>query len=144
MVDLVGIEPTTSSMPWKRAPSCATGPLFKAGQLFIFAAVCQIVKRRLLVAGFQSPVASVILVSGRLVLIMLTSDAKSAKSVRRAMTFVFCTALVSFCCGIEVAAAISKSYDSFYIFVAPIYVVLAALSIFITCRSIKRLASDNL
>jgi hypothetical protein len=33
MVDLVGIEPTTSSMPWKRAPSCATGPLL-AGQLF--------------------------------------------------------------------------------------------------------------
>ena len=30
MVDLVGIEPTTSSMPWKRAPSCATGPLFNA------------------------------------------------------------------------------------------------------------------
>ena len=29
MVDLVGIEPTTSSMPWKRAPSCATGPLFE-------------------------------------------------------------------------------------------------------------------
>jgi hypothetical protein len=28
LVDLVGIEPTTSSMPWKRAPSCATGPLF--------------------------------------------------------------------------------------------------------------------
>jgi hypothetical protein len=28
MVDLVGIEPTTSSMPWKRAPSCATGPFF--------------------------------------------------------------------------------------------------------------------
>jgi hypothetical protein len=28
MVDLVGIEPTTSSMPWKRAPSCATGPLW--------------------------------------------------------------------------------------------------------------------
>ncbi len=26
-MDLVGIEPTTSSMPWKRAPSCATGPL---------------------------------------------------------------------------------------------------------------------
>ena len=25
-MDLVGIEPTTSSMPWKRAPSCATGP----------------------------------------------------------------------------------------------------------------------
>ena len=30
MVDLVGIEPTTSSMPWKRAPSCATGPLPKS------------------------------------------------------------------------------------------------------------------
>ncbi len=29
MVDLVGIEPTTSSMPWKRAPSCATGPRAK-------------------------------------------------------------------------------------------------------------------
>ncbi len=29
MVDLVGIEPTTSSMPWKRAPSCATGPLLE-------------------------------------------------------------------------------------------------------------------
>jgi hypothetical protein len=28
LVDLVGIEPTTSSMPWKRAPSCATGPLW--------------------------------------------------------------------------------------------------------------------
>ena len=28
LVDLVGIEPTTSSMPWKRAPSCATGPHF--------------------------------------------------------------------------------------------------------------------
>ena len=27
LVDLVGFEPTTSSMPWKRAPSCATGPL---------------------------------------------------------------------------------------------------------------------
>ena len=25
-MDLVGIEPTTSSMPWKRAPNCATGP----------------------------------------------------------------------------------------------------------------------
>ena len=33
LVDLVGIEPTTSSMPWKRAPSCATGPRF-AEQLF--------------------------------------------------------------------------------------------------------------
>src|SRR5271170_2803037 len=29
LVDLVGIEPTTSSMPWKRAPSCATGPLYR-------------------------------------------------------------------------------------------------------------------
>ena len=30
-MDLVGIEPTTSSMPWKRAPICATGPLVKRG-----------------------------------------------------------------------------------------------------------------
>ena len=36
LVDLVGIEPTTSSMPWKRAPSCATGPLFMRGQLLWF------------------------------------------------------------------------------------------------------------
>ena len=27
MVDLVRFELTTSSMPWKRAPNCATGPL---------------------------------------------------------------------------------------------------------------------
>jgi hypothetical protein len=26
MVDLDGFEPSTSSMPWKRAPNCATGP----------------------------------------------------------------------------------------------------------------------
>ena len=26
LVDLEGLEPSTSSMPWKRAPSCATGP----------------------------------------------------------------------------------------------------------------------
>src|SRR6202022_1452476 len=32
LVDLVGIEPTTSSMPWKRAPSCATGPLARMRQ----------------------------------------------------------------------------------------------------------------
>ena len=32
LVDLVGIEPTTSSMPWKRAPSCATGPLRKRSE----------------------------------------------------------------------------------------------------------------
>ena len=43
MVDLVGIEPTTSSMPWKRAPSCATGPFvcgawqISAKPYFIFA-----------------------------------------------------------------------------------------------------------
>ena len=36
LVDLVGFEPTTSSMPWKRAPSCATGPL--AGNLCQFCA----------------------------------------------------------------------------------------------------------
>ncbi len=26
MVDLEGFEPSTSSMPWRRAPNCATGP----------------------------------------------------------------------------------------------------------------------
>src|SRR6059036_1675847 len=34
LVDLVGIEPTTSSMPWKRAPSCATGPLWGRDEPF--------------------------------------------------------------------------------------------------------------
>src|SRR3954449_11609010 len=29
LVDLIGFEPMTSSMPWKRAPNCATGPLRK-------------------------------------------------------------------------------------------------------------------
>ncbi len=28
LVDLIGFEPMTSSMPWKRAPNCATGPAF--------------------------------------------------------------------------------------------------------------------
>jgi hypothetical protein len=27
VVDLDGFEPSTSSMPWKRAPNCATGPI---------------------------------------------------------------------------------------------------------------------
>jgi hypothetical protein len=27
LVDLVRFELTTSSMPWKRAPNCATGPI---------------------------------------------------------------------------------------------------------------------
>ena len=35
MVDLVGIEPTTSSMPWKRAPSCATGPRLETRRIGI-------------------------------------------------------------------------------------------------------------
>ena len=48
LVDLVGIEPTTSSMPWKRAPSCATGPfwrtlLYICGTSIIFADVRRIV-----------------------------------------------------------------------------------------------------
>ena len=33
MVDLVRFELTTSSMPWKRAPNCATGP---RGQLYYY------------------------------------------------------------------------------------------------------------
>jgi hypothetical protein len=28
LVDLDGFEPSTSSMPWKRAPNCATGPFY--------------------------------------------------------------------------------------------------------------------
>jgi hypothetical protein len=38
LVDLIGIEPMTSSMPWKRAPSCATGPRFGGDNFSIFAA----------------------------------------------------------------------------------------------------------
>jgi hypothetical protein len=38
LVDLTGIEPVTSSMPWKRAPSCATGPLF--GKNYIYSQTC--------------------------------------------------------------------------------------------------------
>src|SRR5262245_17452302 len=34
VVDLVRFELTTSSMPWKRAPNCATGPLWS--ELFHF------------------------------------------------------------------------------------------------------------
>jgi hypothetical protein len=34
-VDLIGIEPMTSSMPWKRAPSCATGPLSRKDILIL-------------------------------------------------------------------------------------------------------------
>jgi hypothetical protein len=46
-VDLVGIEPTTSSMPWKRAPSCATGPRERqtSKEYTIFAQRQLIVKR---------------------------------------------------------------------------------------------------
>jgi hypothetical protein len=33
VVDLVRFELTTSSMPWKRAPNCATGP---RGQLYYY------------------------------------------------------------------------------------------------------------
>ncbi len=38
LVDLIGIEPMTSSMPWKRAPSCATGPHIGGDNFPIFAA----------------------------------------------------------------------------------------------------------
>ena len=47
LVDLIGIEPMTSSMPWKRAPSCATGPLLRWDNSLIFAAAPRFVKRRL-------------------------------------------------------------------------------------------------
>jgi hypothetical protein len=34
LVDLVRFELTTSSMPWKRAPNCATGP--RPGRLLLY------------------------------------------------------------------------------------------------------------
>jgi hypothetical protein len=46
LVDLVGIEPTTSSMPWKRAPSCATGPREERKCESILAYLSGLVKRR--------------------------------------------------------------------------------------------------
>ena len=47
MVDLIGIEPMTSSMPWKRAPSCATGPHRERYSSFIVSASARFVKRTL-------------------------------------------------------------------------------------------------
>jgi hypothetical protein len=44
VVDLIGIEPMTSSMPWKRAPSCATGPQ-RVGTSFILLEHAKSVKR---------------------------------------------------------------------------------------------------
>jgi hypothetical protein len=52
LVDLVGFEPTTSSMPWKRAPNCATGPqhakklrVRRVSNTAIFPQLTRIVKR---------------------------------------------------------------------------------------------------
>lgn len=39
-MDLTGIEPVTSSMPWKRAPSCATGPLLGRTFSILMVAAC--------------------------------------------------------------------------------------------------------
>ena len=33
-MDLKGFEPLTSSMPWKRAPNCATGPHLLEGHSY--------------------------------------------------------------------------------------------------------------
>ena len=54
-MDLVGIEPTTSSMPWKRAPSCATGPFLRTRlcwceTFIIFAEVVAIVNAQAILA----------------------------------------------------------------------------------------------
>jgi hypothetical protein len=49
LVDLIGIEPMTSSMPWKRAPSCATGPLVAGSNSPIVAAGGRFVKHLRLV-----------------------------------------------------------------------------------------------
>jgi Transposase len=38
LVDLVRFELTTSSMPWKRAPNCATGPLCECVNQYITSA----------------------------------------------------------------------------------------------------------
>src|ERR1035438_5176390 len=46
LVDLIGIEPMTSSMPWKRAPSCATGPLAEGCNSSIVSAGAGFVKHR--------------------------------------------------------------------------------------------------
>ena len=46
LVDLIGIEPMTSSMPWKRAPSCATGPHKERYDFLIFAALARFVNAR--------------------------------------------------------------------------------------------------
>ena len=46
LVDLIGIEPMTSSMPWKRAPSCATGPLAEGCNSPIVSAWTGFVKHR--------------------------------------------------------------------------------------------------
>ncbi len=43
LVDLIGIEPMTSSMPWKRAPSCATGPHKEGCNFSIFAVYARFV-----------------------------------------------------------------------------------------------------
>jgi hypothetical protein len=45
LVDLIGIEPMTSSMPWKRAPSCATGPLSRKDSLILADAGWQVNQR---------------------------------------------------------------------------------------------------
>ncbi len=43
LVDLKGFEPLTSSMPWKRAPNCATGPL-RANVLIITLDSCTTIR----------------------------------------------------------------------------------------------------
>jgi hypothetical protein len=46
LVDLVGIEPTTSSMPWKRAPSCATGPHLLSAATLLFSPIVTLASNR--------------------------------------------------------------------------------------------------
>jgi hypothetical protein len=45
LVDLKGFEPLTSSMPWKRAPNCATGPQTKGYEMRITYAVPELAPR---------------------------------------------------------------------------------------------------
>jgi hypothetical protein len=54
LVDLIGIEPMTSSMPWKRAPSCATGPRLLWEQLF-YSRCCASFRQTTDVSSNRSP-----------------------------------------------------------------------------------------
>ena len=57
-MDLIGIEPMTSSMPWKRAPSCATGPHQAGYNSSIVPALDRFVNRQRLSAICEMPMTA--------------------------------------------------------------------------------------